>query len=298
MRLFNETKEALKQRTATSEILRVISETLGDPQPVMQAIVDTVLSVCSADSAGFFRRSGDDLILRAVSGTWRGPRPSDVVPQLPFRGDSIVVSALEEGRYQHVADTSTDPRYDAAAQWSRTRLAVPVLRGSETLGVIRVGRAAGGFSERESVVEGFRAGPIASRTRVCSTRRKRPLEQQTRGECCANGELTGDLGRCSTRLARKAARFCAAEDAASRCCAPRHDQQSLTTEYQPTLPPGWDADPFAVERRGSGVVHVAECSPKERIIRQGFARPEVGQRRSWRPLLVRRRGAIALLERK
>ena len=182
VRLFNETKEALKQRTATSEILRVISETLGDPQPVMQAIVDTVLAVCSADSAGFFRRSGDDLILRAVSGTWRGPRPSDASPQLPFRGDSIVVTALEEGRYQHVADTSADPRYDAAAQWSRTRLAVPVLRGAETIGVIRVGRAEpGGFSEREiRMVEGFaEQAAIAFENARLFNETKEALEQQT-----------------------------------------------------------------------------------------------------------------------
>jgi GAF domain-containing protein len=182
VRLFNETKEALKQRTATSEILRVISETLGDPQPVMQAIVDTVLAVCSADSAGFFRRSGDDLILRAVSGTWRGPRPSDVSPQLPFHGDSIVVSALEEGRYQRVADTSADPRYDAAAQWSRTRLAVPVLRGSETIGVIRVGRAGpGGFSDREiHLVEGFaEQAAIAFENARLFNETKEALERQT-----------------------------------------------------------------------------------------------------------------------
>jgi GAF domain-containing protein len=182
VRLFNETKEALKQRTATSEILGVISETLGDPQPVMQAIVDTVLAVCSADSAGFFRRSGDDLILRAVSGTWRGPRPSDVSPQLPFHGDSIVVAALEEGRYQHVADTSADPRYDAAAQWSRTRLAVPVLRGSETIGVIRVGRAEpGGFTEREvRLVEGFAdQAAIAFENARLFNETKEALERQT-----------------------------------------------------------------------------------------------------------------------
>jgi GAF domain-containing protein/two-component sensor histidine kinase len=182
VRLFNETNEALTQRTATSEILRVISETLGDPQPVMQAIVDTVLAVCSADSAGFFRRSGDDLLLRAVSGTWRGPRPSDVAPQLPFHGDSIVVSALEEGRYQHVADTSADPRYDAAAQWSRTRLAVPVLRGSETIGVIRVGRAEpGGFTDREiRLVEGFAdQAAIAFENARLFNETKEALEQQT-----------------------------------------------------------------------------------------------------------------------
>ena len=182
VRLFNETNEALKQRTATSEILRVISETLGDPQPVMQAIVDTVLAVCSADSAGFFRRSGDDLLLRAVSGTWRGPRPSDLGLQLPFHGDSIVVSALEEGRYQHVADTSADPRYDAAAQWSRTRLAVPVLRGSEAIGVIRVGRTEpGGFTEREiRLVEGFAdQAAIAFENARLFNETKEALERQT-----------------------------------------------------------------------------------------------------------------------
>jgi GAF domain-containing protein len=182
VRLFNETKEALKQRTATSEILRVISETLGDPQPVMQAIVDTVLGVCAADSAGFFRRSGDDLILRAVSGAWRGPGPSIIGHELAFHGDSIVVLALDEGRYQHVADTVVDPRYDAAAGWSRTRLAVPVLRGSETLGVIRVGRAApGGFSEREiRLVEGFaEQAAIAFENARLFNETKEALERQT-----------------------------------------------------------------------------------------------------------------------
>jgi GAF domain-containing protein/anti-sigma regulatory factor (Ser/Thr protein kinase) len=221
VRLFNETKEALKQRTATSEILRVISETLGDPQPVMQAIVDTVLAVCSADSAGFFRRSGDDLILRAVSGTWRGPRPSDVVPQLPFHGDSIVVSALEEGRYQHVADTSTDPRYDAAAQWSRTRLAVPVLRGSETLGVIRVGRAApGGFSEREiRLVEGFaEQAAIAFENARLFNETKESLDQQI-----ATAELlevisrsTNDLTPVFDAVLQKAIQLCGADNATIR----------------------------------------------------------------------------------
>jgi GAF domain-containing protein/anti-sigma regulatory factor (Ser/Thr protein kinase) len=182
VRLFNETQEALKQLTATSEILRVISETLGDPQPVMQAIVDTVLGVCLADSAGFFRRSGDDVVLRAVSGSWRGPRPSEDGQGVPFHGDSIVVQALEEGRYQHVPDTSADPRYDAAARWSRTRLAVPVLRGSETIGVIRVGRTEpGGFSQNDiRLVEGFaEQAAIAFENARLFNETKEALEQQT-----------------------------------------------------------------------------------------------------------------------
>src|SRR5262245_30968195 len=48
VRLFNETKEALDQQTATSEILRVISESPTDVQPVFDAIVDSATRLCDA----------------------------------------------------------------------------------------------------------------------------------------------------------------------------------------------------------------------------------------------------------
>ena len=55
VRLFNETKEALEQQTAISEILRVISSSPGDVQPMLEAVAERALKLCeAADPASFW----------------------------------------------------------------------------------------------------------------------------------------------------------------------------------------------------------------------------------------------------
>ena len=61
VRLFNETNEALEQQTATSEILRVISSSPTDIQPVLDAVTASAAGVCGATDALIMRVEGDDM---------------------------------------------------------------------------------------------------------------------------------------------------------------------------------------------------------------------------------------------
>ena len=152
VRLFNELEtrnhdltEALEQQTATSDILRVISQSQTDVQPVFDTIARSVLALCRAQFANVFTYDGKLIHLAAFVNVH--PEYIDTLrlfyPRPPGRA-TAVTRAIESGSVCTIADVLADPEYQIAAASAtggfRSILAVPLMRDGKAVGGIAVGR--------------------------------------------------------------------------------------------------------------------------------------------------------------
>ena len=139
VRLFNETKESLEQQTAISEILRVISNSPSDVQPVLDAVAEHAARICAAQFADIVLAEGETLRFAAGIGVRRpGAAKSGASPTAQANGRSIVDRATV-----HVADLQNAPESEfplgqmlARKYGHRTILAVPLVREDRALGTI------------------------------------------------------------------------------------------------------------------------------------------------------------------
>jgi len=161
VRLFNETTESLERQTATAELLKVISRSTSDLQPVFDTIVQSVVRLCDADYATLWRPKDDGFAL--VAG--RNPDPGSQAKlrsQLarPERGSIIGRTALER-RIVHLPDVFADPDIKntrtPSAGSARSALGVPIVRGEKVVGIIGIARTeVRPFSDAEiSLVQTF-----------------------------------------------------------------------------------------------------------------------------------------------
>src|SRR5438067_7529774 len=137
--------EALEQQAATSEILRVISRSPIDVQPVFDTIAANALTLCDAAFSTCCRFDGELIHLAA----FHHLNPKGVAafhtayPSPPSR-NGITQRAILTGEVVHVADVLADPEYvyhDAArAANYRSVLAVPMVRNGAPIGAVTVFR--------------------------------------------------------------------------------------------------------------------------------------------------------------
>jgi GAF domain-containing protein len=135
--------EALKQQTATSDVLRVIASSPTDLRGVLQTLVENAASLCGTEDASVRRLDGNVLKLMAVVGTQEGVRSEDV----PISSDWIAGRAVLERRTIHVPDLLGDSGADFPGAQARlvptglrAMVSTPLLREGVPIGVFIVRR--------------------------------------------------------------------------------------------------------------------------------------------------------------
>jgi GAF domain-containing protein len=133
--------EALDQQTATAEILKVISGTPTDAQPVFDTIVRNAGRVCDAVDAVLTLRKDEEMM---VGAHW-GPIGAIVGMRFPLTRGSVMGRAILDARPIHVVDLPSASEFpegrELALQWGhRTTLGVPLLREGDALGALLIRR--------------------------------------------------------------------------------------------------------------------------------------------------------------
>jgi signal transduction histidine kinase len=214
-------QEALEYQTAIGDVLKVISGSVFELQPVLETVVTTAALLCRAEKAILYRY--EDGACRYAAGHSNEPEYERIERETPIYPDegSVAGRAVLHRRSVQIVDALADPLYAAkdAARIGKARsmLGVPLLREGSPVGVLALARErVEPFSDKEiALVTTFAdQAVIAIENARLIAETREALEQQT-----ATAEVLGvinaspgDLMPVFDAMLKRALRFC---DAAS-----------------------------------------------------------------------------------
>jgi len=139
-----ELTSSLEQQTAISEILRVISSSPADVQPVLDAIAERAARLCDASAASIYLAEGERL--RHVASQGSLPDATANVDTLPINRDSMSGRSLLERRTIEIRDMQAEGAdYPLSYEYSRrlghrSMLVTPLYREGVPFGTILLRR--------------------------------------------------------------------------------------------------------------------------------------------------------------
>jgi GAF domain-containing protein len=185
-RLLNELRESLQQQTATADVLKIISSSPGELEPVFQAMLVNAVQICEAKFGVLFRCYHSSEFHAAA---WVGVPPKyeeSLLQRRSFRpdADAPLGRLLHTKELVHTADELAEQSSSPAAKYggARSLIAVPMRKENELIGAFVIYRTeVRPFTDKQiELVQSFAAQAVIAieNTRLLNELRE-SLQQQT-----------------------------------------------------------------------------------------------------------------------